>query len=88
MWVLVYQGTSKKDMPTCGGIYTSTEDGGELICLRKGTSKELGVEAVTKHDMSKDIVHTCNLHRVNPSVISKIEFCIPSIWKLTEVEGL
>ena len=68
MWVLVYEGTDKKDMPTCGGIYTSTEDGGELICLRKCPSKELGVEAMTKHDRSKDIVHTCNLHRGSPSV--------------------
>ena len=88
MWVLVYEGAEQKDLPTCGGIYTSTEDGGELICLRRCPSKELGIEAVTKHDRSRDMVHTCTLHRGNPSATSKIEFCIPSIWRLTETDGL
>ena len=88
LWVLVYEGSEKSDVPTCGAIYTSGEDGGEIICLRKCTSKAFGVEAITKHDKKKDVVHACSKHRGNPEVLSKLKFCIPSIWKLTEVQGL
>lgn len=57
LWVLVYEGTENSDAPTCGAIYTSGLDSGELICLRKCPSKDLGIEAFTKHDKRKDIVH-------------------------------
>ena len=28
LWVLVYEGSEKSDVPTCGAIYTSGTDGG------------------------------------------------------------
>ena len=78
LWVLVYEGTGKKDVPTCGAIYTSGEDGGEIICLRKCTSRKFGIEAITKHDRAKDIVHACSRHRGNPEVLSKLEYTLSS----------
>ena len=50
MWVLVWQGLGKKDLPVCGCIYESTDDGGEIVCLRKCMSQREGIEAIHKHD--------------------------------------
>ena len=79
MWVLVWQSSDKKDLAVCGGIYESTDDGGELVCLRKCMSQHEGIEAVHKHDGHKDIIQTCSRHR---SEGAERSFCIPGIWKL------
>ena len=82
LWVLVYEGPEKSDVPTCGAIYTSGTDGGEIICLRKCVGQNFGIEAITKHDNRKDLVDACSKHRGSGDATSRASFCIPSIWKL------
>ena len=55
LWVLVYEGTEKSEVPTCGAIYTSGTDGGEIICLRKCVGQNFGIEAFTKHDSISEV---------------------------------
>ena len=87
MWVLIMQPLSKEEEPVCGALLSSSADGGEIPCLRKVSNKVVGVDAAHRHDLQKDTVRTCYSHRGMDGSVSKYEFAIPSVWRLTDFTG-
>ena len=87
MWVLTMQPLSREELPVCGALLESSADKGEVPCLRKVSEKVLGIDAAHRHDLKKDTVRTCYSHRGTDGTVSKYEFAIPSIWRLTRLTG-
>ena len=89
LWVLVYEGLEKKDAPTCGAIYTSGEDGGEIVCLRRCTSRAFGIEARSEKlrlvvDLSASGLNDCFVppRFILPSVEDIVESAYPGCYML------